>query len=396
MLDERTRTGAWHAAAMDVPIGGACAPGFEPVRDAFVGNFADRGEVGAAVCVRVDGEVVVDLWGGWTDEARTVAWEPDSLVDVYSVGKAVVATLLLQFVDDGTISLDTPVADIWPEFAVGGKHAVTVAQALSHQAAVPAIREPMADEDMWDWDRMADAVAATPAWWPIGTRHAYHVNTFGHLIGELVRRLSGELPGTRLRQVVEPLDADVWFGVPGAHLDRCADIIWAPGEATPGPPPQVDGLDDETLMRVLAHYNPPGYSSIGVVNSREWRQAEVPSTNGHATARGVARFYAALIDEDDPLLSPDLVATVSRPWSVGPCPMLGQDVAFGLGFTPTSPNRPLGSGSRAFGHFGSGGALGYADPDLGVAFGYVMNHLIPRWQSTRNRALIDAVDACVT
>jgi CubicO group peptidase (beta-lactamase class C family) len=376
---------------VDVPIGGACAPGFEGVRDAFVANFAERGELGGAVCVRLHGQVVVDLWGGWASEDRTQEWTPDTIVDVYSVGKAVVATLLLQAVDDGTISLDTPVAEVWPEFAAGGKEEVTVAQALSHQAAVPAIREPLVDADLSDWDRMAEALAATPAWWPVGTRHAYHVNTYGHLIGELVRRLVGASPGERLREVAEPFDADLHFGVPDALLDRCADVVWAPGHGLPGAPPSREGLDDETLMRVLAHYNPPGYSSIGLVNTTEWRRAEVPSTNGHGSARGVARFYSALIDEDDPLLSPDLLATASRPWSVGPCPMLGQDVSFGLGFTPTTPNRPLGPGPRAFGHFGSGGALGYADPDLGIGFGYVMNHVIPRWQSTRNRALIDAV-----
>ena len=376
---------------MDVPIGGACAPGFDGVRDAFVANFVERGELGGAVCVRLHGEVVVDLWGGWADEARTRPWGPDTLVDVYSVGKAIVATLLLQSIDDGEVALDTPVAEVWPEFALGGKHAVTVAQALSHQGTVPAIREPLSDEALQDWDRMASALAATPAWWPVGTRHAYHVNTYGHLVGEVIRRLTGSSPGERLREAVGPLDADVFFGVPDEMLDRCADIVWAPGHGIVAPPPDLDGLDDETLMRVLAHYNPPGYSSIGVVNTTAWRQTEVPSTNGHATARGIARFYGALIDEDEPLLSPDLLADASRPWSVGPCPMLGQDVAFGLGFTPTTPNRPLGPGPRAFGHFGSGGALGYADPDLGVGFGYVMNHVIPRWQSTRNRALVDAL-----
>jgi CubicO group peptidase (beta-lactamase class C family) len=380
---------------VDVPIGGSCAPGFEGVRDAFVANFVERGELGGAVCIHLHGEVVVDLWGGWADEARTSAWEPSTLVDVYSVGKAIVATQLLQLVDRGDLSFDTRVAEVWPDFGSGDKESVTIAQALSHQAAVPAIRELLPDAALSDWEVMAAAVAATPAWWPVGTRHAYHVNTYGHLIGEIQRRVTGQMPGERLRQIAGPLDADVYFGVPDAQLERCADVVWAPGHGLPGPPPVLTGLDDEDLMRVLAHYNPPGYSSIGMVNSREWRQAEVPSTNGHATARGVARFYASLIDEDEPLVSPELLSIAGRAHSVGPCPMLGQDVSFGLGFTPTTPNRPLGPGARSFGHFGSGGALGYADPDLGVAFGYVMNHVIPRWQSTRNRSLIDALATVV-
>ena len=145
------------------PVHGTVGPGFEPVRDAFAVNFAERGEVGAAVSVRVRGEVVVDLWGGWADEARTRPWRADTLVDVYSVGKAIVAALVLQLVDEGHLGLDTPVAEVWPEFAAGGKAGATVAHALSHQAGVPAIREPLTNEDLADWDRMAAAVAATDA-----------------------------------------------------------------------------------------------------------------------------------------------------------------------------------------------------------------------------------------
>ncbi len=142
-------------------IGGSVAPGFEPVRDAFAANLAERGEVGAAVCVRVQGEVVIDLWGVWTDEARNRPWRDDTLVSVYSVGKGIAAALVLQLVDEGRLTLDQPVADVWPEFAAGGKAGATVAHALSHQAGVPATREPLTDDDLWDWDRMTAAVAAT-------------------------------------------------------------------------------------------------------------------------------------------------------------------------------------------------------------------------------------------
>jgi CubicO group peptidase (beta-lactamase class C family) len=155
---------------------------------------------------------------------------------------------------------------------------------------------------------------------------------------------------------------------------------------------RYEGAEGDALMSALAHFNPPGYSSIGVVNSARWRSAQVPSTNGHGSARGLARFYAALL-EPGRILSPDLLAHATRPHSVGPCPILGEEVAFGLGFTPTSRRRPLGPNSRSFGHFGTGGALGFADPDAGVAFGYVMNHVVPRWQSSRNRALVDALYA---
>jgi CubicO group peptidase (beta-lactamase class C family) len=377
-----------------VAITGDCRPDLEAVRAAFAANLAERGEVGAAVCVLVDGEVVVDLAGGWADAARTRPFEADTLVDVYSAGKAVVGLLALQLVDHGDLALDAPLREVWPELAQGGKGAATLRHALSHQAGVPAIREPLTDDELWDWERMADAVARTEAWFPPGTRHVYHTNTYGHLVGEVVRRVSGASPGTRLRQVLDDLEpgTDVWFGVPAEHQPRCAEVILEGfGDGVQLQPDDVPG-DDEARMAGLSYFNPPGYSSFGVVNTPEWRGAEVPSTNGHATARGLARVYAGLL-EPDRLLSTPLLEEARRPQSVGPCPLLGEHVAFGLGFTPTSARRPFGTNPRSFGHFGTGGAVGFADPDAGVAFAYVMNHVIPRWQSSRNRALIDALYA---
>jgi CubicO group peptidase (beta-lactamase class C family) len=192
--------------------------------------------------------------------------------------------------------------------------------------------------------------------------------------------------------VAGPLGADVWCGLPAAEQERCATVLWAIGDR----PPVVDveGLSGDDLMVQLGYFNPPGYSSMGVVNTVEWRAAQVPSTNMHATATGVARIYQALL-EPGRLLSPGLLAEAASPQSVGYCPVLGEEVTFGLGFKPTTPRRPFGPNPSAFGHFGTGGAVGFADPDAGVAFGYAMNHVIPRWQSTRNRSLIDAVYRCV-
>lgn len=316
-------------------------------------------------------------------------WQRDTLVNFYSAGKALAATLALRAVDAGIVALDTSVAEVWPEFAQHGKHVATVRQALCHEAAVPAIREPLTDDDLFDWSTMTSAVAATEPWWPIGTRHAYHTNTFGHLVGEIVHRATGVMPGLALGEVAGDLDADVWFGVPRDEQGRCADVIWD----SPTPPPfDPSNLEGDLLLNALAHFNPPGYSSIGLVNSERWRSIELPSTAGHGSARGLASFYAGLLD-DDRLLSPPLLGEATKPQSVGPCPILGDDVTFGLGFTPTTRRRPLGPNPRSFGHFGTGGALGFADPDAGIAFGYVMNHVIPRWQSSRNRALIDALYA---
>ena len=373
---------------MDAPVTGMCDARFGGVREEFARNFVERGEVGAAVCVIVGGETVVDLAGGWRDGERREPWQPDTLVDFYSVGKAFLAVLALQLVDAGLIALDDPVATVWPEFAAGGKERATLRHALCHRAGVPAIREPLTNDDLWDWGRMTGALAATEAWWEPGTRHAYHTNTYGHLIGEVVRRVSGETCTRRLAALAGPLGADVYVGVPLAERHRCAEVIFAAPGGAEGL--DIDGLHGDERMEMLSYFNPPGYSSMGVVNSEEWRGAEVPSTNGHGTACGVARMYAALL-EPGRLLSVDLLAEATSPQSQGYCPILHEDVTFGLGFKPTVPRRPFGPNPGSFGHFGTGGAVGFADPHTGVAFGYVMNHVIPRWQSTRNRALIDAL-----
>ncbi|MEI7860249.1 MAG: serine hydrolase domain-containing protein [Acidimicrobiales bacterium] len=372
----------------DVPIAGRCDPRFDEVRQQFARNFVERGEVGAGLCVLVDGEPVIDLVGGWADADRTRLWQADTLVDVYSVGKAVVALLALQLVDEGRIALDDPVASVWPEFAAGGKESATMRHALCHRAGVPAIRIPLTDADLWEWDTMTAALAATEPWWEPGTRHAYHTNTYGHLIGGIIHRVTGELPGTRLQSVAEPLGADIWCGLPEVEQVRCAEVIWALGEMPPLPDPVT--LADDARMTQLSYFNPPGYSSIGVVNTRPWRATQIPSTNSHATATGIARIYQGLL-EPGRLLSKALLAEATAPQSVGYCPILGEEVTFGLGFKPTTERRPFGPNPASFGHFGTGGALGFADPDASVAFGYAMNHVIPRWQSSRNRSLMDAL-----
>jgi CubicO group peptidase (beta-lactamase class C family) len=371
-----------------LPVAGSCDPRFAAVRDEFLSNFAERGEVGAGCCVIVDHRIVVDLVGGWADAEHTRPWRADTLVDVYSVGKPLVALLALQLVDAGLIGLDDPVATVWPEFGAAGKEGATLRHALCHRAGVPAIREPLTNDDLWRWDRMASALAATEPWWEPGSRHAYHTNTYGHLVGEVVHRLTGESCGSRLRPLVGPLGSDAWFGLPAVERRRCAEVVFV----SSADPSQIsfETMASDELMTMLSYFNPPGYSSVGVVNSESWRSAEVPSTNGHATAAAVARIYDALLEEGS-VISTDLLEEAIRPQSKGYCPILGEDVTFGLGFKPTTPRRPFGPTPGSFGHFGTGGAVGFADRDAGVAFGYVMNHVIPRWQSSRNRAHIEAV-----
>jgi CubicO group peptidase (beta-lactamase class C family) len=377
---------------MDVPLSGSCDPRFSAVEDEFVRNFAERGEVGAGVCVVVDGTTVLDLAGGWARPEDRIPWRTDTLVNFYSVGKAFLALLALQLIDGGRAGLDNAIVTVWPEFGAKGKERATLRHALCHRAGVPAIRRPLTNDDLWRWDTMADAVADTEPWWEPGTRHAYHTNTFGHLVGEIVRRVGGESCRTRLAALAGPLGADVHIGVPALEWHRCATVIF---EAS-APTGSVDfgALSGDERMEMMSYFNPAGYSSMGVVNTAAWRNAEVPSTNGHGTASGIARVYAGLL-EPGRLLSASLLSEATSSQSEGYCPILHEDVTFGLGFKPTTPRRPFGPNPGSFGHFGTGGAVGFADPTARVAFGYAMNHVIPRWQSTRNRALIDAVYQCL-
>ncbi len=371
-------------------VEGFCDPRFEPLRDAFHANFAERGELGAAVCVIVDTNVVADLYGGWADQEQGRRWQPDTLVNMFSVGKGLVAACTARLNAQGTLDLDAAVAAYWPEFAAAGKDAITVRQLLSHQAGLPAVRRRLPPDAMLDWPAMTAALAEQEPWWEPGTAHGYHVNTFGFLTGEVIRRVTGTTVGQHLRtQIAGPLGADVHIGLPSADHKRVATFIW------PGPPPgehEPPGLDRAQLMEHNSYYNPGGLSGAGVINTPRWRSAECPSTNAHGTARGVARVYAALISPADPaIVDPAALEEAITEQVYGQDMVLHRPSRFGLGFQLTQPERPIGPGQATFGHFGAGGSLGFADPENTIAFGYVMNQMGPRWQNPRTRALVDAV-----
>jgi CubicO group peptidase (beta-lactamase class C family) len=388
---------AGHAAAPAVAVEGSCDRRFAPVRDAFWGNFRERGEVGAAVCVMAGGRTVADLWGGWADPGCARQWQPDTLVNMFSVGKGLVAACAARLAGQGRLDVDATVASCWPKFGAAGKSAVTIRQLLAHQAGLPAVRRRLPPGSMLDWPAMTAALAAEEPWWQPGSGHGYHVNTFGFLIGEVIRRLTGRTVGTLLRQeIAGPLGADVHIGLPASQHSRVATVPWPdppPGEAEP------PGLDPARLMAHNAYFNPGGLSGAGVVNSPAWRAAEVPSANAHGTARGVARIYAALAAggslNGTAIADAAALAAATAEQAYGHDLVLGRPSRFGLGFQLTQPERPLGPGQAAFGHFGAGGSLGFCDPDSQVAFGYVMNQMGPRWQNPRTRALVDAVYACL-
>jgi len=373
------------------------------VRDALSEILAGGEEIGAALAVCVDGHLVVDLWAGYADAARTRPWDRDTIVNLYSIGKAVTAVCALRLVEAGRLDLDAPVARYWPEFAQAGKAQIPVRYLLTHQAALPAIARPLPSGAWSHWDVMTAALAAQAPWWEPGTGHGYHVNTQGFLVGEVVRRITGKTLGTYLREAVTgPAGVDFFIGL-GPELEgRCADVL--PEQATPEGdelrrqlsvnPASLSGL---RLMRVNAYRNPPEVSGTGVVNTRPWRAAEVPSTNGHGNARAVARLYSALAGDGElggaHVLSPEMIARATEQQVYGDDIVLQRPTRFGLGFQLTMAERPLGPSPRAFGHFGAGGSLGFADPDARVAFGYAMNQGRGGWQHKHVRHLIDLVYA---
>jgi len=379
----------------DPPIAGACDARFAAVREAFRRNFAEHDEVGAAVCIHVGGRCVVDLWGGHREAERRTPWREDTLVNAWSVGKGVMAMLALAFVERGALDLDAPLALVWPAFAAAGKEGVTLRHVLSHRAGLPSVRAPLPDGAALDWPRMCEALAAQRPWWPPGERHGYHVNTYGFLVGEAVRRVAGVGVGEALRrELAGPVGADFHVGLPEAEHARVAttrDLGVVPRtreqwqRVFPG-----TGDERHDVMVCHAYFNPPDLSGVGLVNGAAWRSAEVPSANAHGTARGVARLYQGVLDGR--WHSADLRAEARRVHADGEDAVLGRPSRFGLGFQLSQPTRPLGPG-RGFGHYGYGGGLGFADPEAGVAFGYLMNRPGDRWQTPRTQALVDALCA---
>jgi CubicO group peptidase (beta-lactamase class C family) len=378
-------------------IEGTCAPRFSRVRDAFAANFEQHGELGASVAISVDGREVVNLWGGFTDETRRAEWGPDTLVNVFSVGKGILALCVLLLVDRGLVDLDAPVARYWPEFAAAGKERVTVRQLLAHQAGLPALRAPLPDDAMYRWSLMADALAAETPWWTPGEAHGYHVNTFGFLAGEIIRRVSGLCFGAFLRKEIgEPLGADFHVGVAERDMKRIAEFVWLP-ELAGIPSPDPASLTDSQLMMLHTYFNPKGASGHGTVNAPSWRRAEYPSTNGHGTALGIARAYALVagggVVNGKRYLGRSVIEEASREHSGGEDRVLGRPSRFGLGFQLAPLDKPIGPNDGVVLHFGAGGALGFADPVAKIGFGYAMNRMGPRLANPTNRNLIEALYA---
>jgi CubicO group peptidase (beta-lactamase class C family) len=377
-------------------VHGYCDERFAAVRTALEENFRERAELGAAVAVRVGGEVVVDLWGGWADAARTRPWEHDTLVNVWSTTKGPVALCAHILADRGLLDLDAPVAAYWPEFAANGKDRVLVRHLLSHRSGLAGLREPHSLRQLYDWESTTGRLAAMEPWWEPGTRSGYHALTYGFLVGEVVRRVSGLLPGAFLeREVTGPLGIDFRIGLPEKEYARAAELVHPQAASSS----EQAAIFSQLSPAALAALTNPAVGAAEA-NTPEWRAAEIPAANGHGTARAVAALYGIFAGrgsyDGHRVLSAEAAERVRE--GQGSC----RDLVLGIGFEGetecalglwlSGANGSYGPNPRAFGHDGFGGSCGLADPEAGVSLGYVMNRMGPHIaDDPRKMALVDAL-----
>jgi CubicO group peptidase (beta-lactamase class C family) len=380
---------------MNTPaIDGWVADGYEAVRTEFERNFAERGEVGAALSVYRHGESVVDLWGGVADATTGRAWDRDTVVLVYSVTKGITATCANRLIEEGHLDPNAPVASYWPEFAASGKGAITVEQVLSHQAGLPLVEATLTYDETLAWFPVVEALAAQAPLWPPGSKHGYHMRTFGWLVGEIVRRVDGRTIGQYFaEEIASPLGLDFWIGLPESIEPRVARLI----------PPAVgmkalaDMLGADNLLARVGT-NPGGHFDYDDGwNGRPRHACELPSSNGIGSPRSIARLYASLLGPVDGVLTlrPETVANATRRRVRGADAVLMIETSFGLGYM-LPPSLAPGCGPNSFGHNGAGGSVAFADPDAALAVAYAPNELrFAAGGDPRSGELLRTLYACV-
>ena len=343
---------------------------YKAVRDVLAQNLASSADVGASFCATHEGETVVDIWGGFADEARTRPWKQDTIVNVYSTTKTMTALTALLIADRGELDFDAPVARYWPEFAANGKERIKVSHLMSHSAGLSGWKEPIRGEDLYDWDKVTSMLAAQAPYWEAGTAPGYHAVTQGYLVGEVIRRITGSTLGTVFRkEIAEPLGADFHIGLPSSEDARVADLI---------PPPAGAGISEKSEDPLPANMaNNPGVDVLAT-RSRAWRGAEIPAAGGTGNARSVAEIQAILANGG--------VAKGKRFMSEAGCRkalelqiegmdlILGVPVRFGLGFGLSGGMVPLPNPNTIF-WGGYGGSLVIIDMDARTTFSYVMNRM---------------------
>lgn len=350
---------------MGIRVDGTCEHAFAAVADELERNLAERGEVGAAVAAHVDGRLVVDLWAGVADAPSGRPWERDTIVHVYSVSKPFAAACLLRLVDRDELALDMPVRELWPEYGSHGKEETLVRHVLTHQTGLVGLRAPLPPEVLLDRDRVVRALAAEEPLWPPGTEPAELAGLFGHLVGELVRRVDGRpLPRFLADEVTGPWGLDFHVGLGPDEIQRAATLLDEGGAW------RRSVLEDPRPLLARSLSNPPGILDVDVVNGRPYRSAEIAAVNGHGTARSIASFYGGLaaggVLDGVRLLREETVAETLRPQAVGRDRVLDDDVAWGLGL-----HADQGDGWFGMGGIGGFSGFGIRHPGLAAGFGYV-------------------------
>jgi CubicO group peptidase (beta-lactamase class C family) len=354
----------------DGSVSGFTDSKFDAVAEAFEANLSSGADLGASFCATIEGETVVDLWGGWADEARTRPWEKDTIVNVYSTTKTMTALCALMIADRGELDFDAPVARYWPEFAANGKAGVKVSHLMAHSAGLSGWKEKISADDIYDWEKATALLAAQAPFWEPGTAPGYHGMTQGYLVGEVVRRITGRSLGTFFREeVAEPLGADFHIGF-GPELDnRIADLI---------PPPPGGAIDDGAPSELMLNMagNPP--IDPLATRTRAWRAAEIPAAGGHGNARSVAQIHAILanggVAQGKRFLSEAGCRKALEPQVEGMDLVLGLPAKYGMGFGLPKVMLDLPNPNSMF-WGGYGGSLILIDMDARTTFGYAMNRM---------------------
>jgi len=369
-------------------IKGKWAPEWQPVVDAFAANFSE-GEQGASVALYLRGELVVNIWAG--ERGNRLAgisgqpWQENTIVNIFSAGKGLVALCVLQLVAQGKLTLDSPIANYWPEFAQGDKAKITVRDVLCHRSGLSAFHQHIADDQIFNWDAMIAAIANETPWWTPNEGQGYSPFMYGWILGELVRRVSGyeTFNDYFQAQVASPLSVTCHFGVPDSTLDLIADT--GPLKRNAGAAPATSQGADSVALGKLMKADPRGVTNrafcnpislMTATNTKAWRQAQIPAANAHANAQAIATIYSGLLNGK--LLSAEFLTLCSKEQTFSDDQVLGLPLRFSNGFMLSQTDRAdcrYGRGARGFGHPGAGGCLGFADPDYELGFGYVTSRM---------------------
>ncbi len=357
-----------------VEIQGFCDERFKAVKEAFAKNFDEDLEVGASLAATLNGKFVVDMWAGYSDAARTKSWEKDTIVNVYSTTKVMAAICTLMLVDRDQLDLDAPVAKYWPEFAQAGKEKILVRYLLSHTAGLSGFEKRIKTKTLYDWEKVVNILAAQKPWWEPGTKAGYHALTFGYLLGELVRRITGKTLGTFFKEeVAGPLNADFHIGLPEEHDSRVGELI---------PPPTLDPsqlgeIDPNSIA--LKTLRSAASTTPEATKTRAWRGAEIPAANGQGNARSVARITAAIACGGEldgvRILSLKTIEKALEEQSYGIDLVLQTPIRYGLGLGLQSKELPLGPNERVLFWGGWGGSVSIMDLDAKISIAYVMNKM---------------------